>query len=819
MPHGVILMIDDERGIAQAVADRVRTRGGRVVLVQLTGGTGRVEQGVYQGDLTDPTVVSELVAMVRQQQGPISGIIHLLPLRDETDFAAMDLTAWRDRLRSEVKSLFYLARAAAEDLRQAGEAQGAWLVAATALGGACDMDVSGQRPLFPSHGGIAGLVKTLAREWPTVRCKVVDLDLENSTSALAQQLLQEIAADDAQVEVGYRGTRRRIPQLRLTPLDEDRPAYLTIDSDWTLAVTGGARGITAEVACELAERYQPRILLIGRSPMPQSEEPPQTAGLTSPQELKAALLRQMRQAGEPVTLALVEAAHRRLLKDREIRRNLARMRRAGATVHYYQADVRDEQAMAKLMEGIHQEYGRLDGVIHGAGVIEDKLIEDKTPDSFDRVFDTKVDGAFILARLLQADSLRFLALFSSVAGPFGNRGQCDYAAANEVLNKLAIHLDKSWPGRVVSINWGPWAKTGMVSPELQRQFAQRGLQLISIAAGRRIFDRELRWGRKGEAEVIVASGVGGTPEVDRSTPARIAFPLLQQATRSTVSGNGVEVVRTLEPSHDIYLRDHQLDGKPVLPLAMAMEMMAEVVQHGWPGLEVVGLRDLQVFRGVILEDSSKTIRLVARPQAKSSGGQSDGNVKVEITDPEGPAYPYYRATVELADRLPEPSLYQSPFADRLEPFPMTVDEAYRRWLFHGSLLQGIARIEGIADQGMSAILVPSSPQVCLSGASEGHWLIDPVVFDSGLQLVILWTRAYLDMTPLPSRFQRYRRFGALSASEVRCHLCVPTKPQDHIFHINIAFAGPDGRLLGLLENMETPFSKSLNRLAGSRLDR
>ena len=201
-------------------------------------------------------------------------------------------------------------------------------------------------------------------------------------------------------------------------------------------------------------------------------------------------------------------------------------------------------------------------------------------------------------------------MFSSAAGPFGNRGQCDYAAANEVLNKLAIYLDRRWPGRVVSINWGPWAKTGMVSPELQRQFAERGVQLIPIQAGRRMFDRELVYGRKGEAEVILAGGAWGAlarerdkgrtsekgREKDHLTAAsrprvfsQNAFPLLQRATLSIGGDNGVQAVRTLDPSHDLFLRDHQLDGRPVLPLAMAITRRGVVFVGASPSPEVPDL--------------------------------------------------------------------------------------------------------------------------------------------------------------------------------------------------------------------------------------
>jgi NAD(P)-dependent dehydrogenase (short-subunit alcohol dehydrogenase family) len=214
----------------------------------------------------------------------------------------------------------------------------------------------------------------------------------------------------------------------------------------------------------------------------------------------------MRQEGKMVTPAQVEAAYLRLLQDREIRSNLATMQQAGATVHYYQVDVSNAPACEALIDDVYRQYGRLDGVIHGAGVIEDRLLTDKAPDSFDRVFDTKVTSAFVLSRKLRPEALKFLVFFSSVAGRFGNRGQSDYAAANEVMNKLAIVLDHQWPGRVVSINWGPWAKTGMVSAEAQRQFAVRGIQLIEPQAGRWALESELRYGQKGEVEVILGAG-------------------------------------------------------------------------------------------------------------------------------------------------------------------------------------------------------------------------------------------------------------------------------------------------------------------------
>ncbi len=810
-PGRVILITDDETGVAQQIAGRLQQDGHPVALLRASTEQATLPPGVYGVDLQSAEKIEDLVGRIRNERGPLAALIHLLPLRVQVPFEEMSFQAWRERLASEARSLFLLGKAVRQDLEAAAEAGGAAVIGATGMGGVFGSgdlipDAAGS---FPGAGAVAGVLKTLAIEWPTVRVKAVDLHLTEGTAALAEHLLAELLAGDSQSEVGWRGSQR----LVLEPVPSALPESVAydIESEWVLLITGGARGITADVALELAERYHATLVLAGRSPLPPRDEQADTAGLTTPQELKAALIARLRSQGQTATPALVEKAYHQLLNEREIRENVRALERAGARVHYYSVDVRDEVEFGKLIDEIYRSFGRLDGVIHGAGIIEDKLVKDKAVESFDRVFGTKADSAFVLSRHLRPDSLRFLVFFSSVSGRFGNRGQADYAAANEVLNKLAIYLDQRWPSRVVAINWGPWDKLGMVSPELQQEFARRGVALIPPLVGRRMLDSEIRHGTKDVAEVIVA---GATKLSGAPTPRLAsAYPLLE-GFEVKASASGVELRRTVDPARDLFLRDHQLDGKPVFPFAMALELMAEVVQEAWPDLKVVGLRDMQLFKGLVVEHGPKDVRVAARAATDPPSDRIGADVIVEITDAERPNLRYYRVTVELADRMPEAPRYQAPALRGFQPFPLSVEEAYHQWLFHGPIFAGISEIEGIAEQGIMAALAPSSPRRCLNRVDEGEWLIDPVVFDSGLQLVILWTRAYLDMTPLPARFRRYHRFGSLSASRIDCYMEVPKPPEENIFTINIYFVDSEGRLVGLLEDMECPSSKALNRLAG-----
>src|SRR5215207_7986142 len=120
----------------------------------------------------------------------------------------------------------------------------------------------------------------------------------------------------------------------------------------------------------------------------------------------------------------------------------------------------------------------------------------------------------------QAVDVPGLAMFASITSRYGNRGQSDYAAANEVLSKLACDLDRRWPGRVVSIAWGPWAEVGMVA-DLEKHLTARGLKLIAPQQGATFAVDELVFGAKGEPEVVVAGGTETAPK-PKAAPQPIA---------------------------------------------------------------------------------------------------------------------------------------------------------------------------------------------------------------------------------------------------------------------------------------------------------
>jgi NAD(P)-dependent dehydrogenase (short-subunit alcohol dehydrogenase family) len=488
--------------------------GRQAVILRTTGVAGGEDgPGIYSADLTDTRAVAAVLARVRQDAGAVGGLVHCLPLADAAG------ASWDRQARRDTRSLYLLARELEGDLRASGKAARAFLLAATGLGGAFGF-AAGALPAdySPGHGGVLGFVKCLYDEWPEVMVRAVDLDATAEPPAdVADRLLAELSAEEGPAEVGWQNGRRLTWVPRPAPLvKEGAPAPL-VEPGAVVLVTGGARGITAEVALELGRRYRPTLLLVGRSPLP-PEEAGDTAGLTTPAPIKAALIARLGLEGRPPAPARVEAAYNRLMQDREVRANLDRLRQTGASVQYHPADVRDEAGFGALLDQLQGKFGPFAGVIHGAGVIEDRLVRDKTPESFDRVFDTKVVGARVLSARLNPDRLRFCVFFASLASRYGNKGQADYAAANEVLSKLALRLDRQWPGRVVSIAWGPWSQVGMVA-ELEKHLVGRGLRLIAPAEGPDLLLDELVYGKKGESEVILGGGAGALARAGKAAGA------------------------------------------------------------------------------------------------------------------------------------------------------------------------------------------------------------------------------------------------------------------------------------------------------------
>ena len=824
MPAGATVLVTMMPGdpLARAVAIEMKSLKCKTVFLEhdLPGADMTREKfdgSVYCADFTDFDRLATVVDDIRETHGSITALMHLAPLAAGGAFPLPNLAAWKNETGIMVKSLFYLAKLLSADLTAANRDGSAGIVAATVMGGtfaSADEYATPVEPGFsPISGGICGFLKCLADEMPGLNIRIVDNDPRDTPETIAVQITRELMTPSADIEVGYQDGCRLVLDIVDEPMGVKGQPRMTIEKGARLLVTGGARGITAAVALELARRFQPTLLLVGRTSLSENESA-ETAGITDEKHLKALLAENMKSQKEKIRPADLEKACHSLLARREIRKTLKQLRATGSEVHYLEGDVTDAAGFSRLIASVYEKYGGIDGVIHGAGQIEDKPVKDKDIGAFDRVFDTKADSLFILSRSLQADNLRFLALFSSVAGRYGNAGQADYGAANEVFNKTALYLNRVWPGRVVSFIWGPWDSRGMVSAELRRKFNAAGIFLIPRDTGVNHFINELLYGPATATEVIY----GGWDERKKSPTAdsRIAaLPLLSANTNFYPSRDGnVELIRRLDTDHDHYLRDHQLDGYPVLPMAMAMEMMAEAVAYRYPDHHLSAFNDFHVLRGIVLKNSFETINIVVNPTMKSD---TRTTLDIQIRDIRDKRRVFYRSSVEIMREKPVLDRHVSLDISHPEPFALSVSELYEKHLFHGPLWHGIRQVETIGKNGIIGRLKASRPRSYLPGiatSDDYDWLIDPLIIDSGLQLVALWMRCRMNAMPLPTRLKKFVRFAAAgNGGDQRCEVRVRIPDKGGVKSADLFFLTPDGSLSGRMEGLEIIGSESLNRLA------
>lgn len=748
----------------------------------------------------------------------VAGVIHLAALGAHALPHDAEMAAWQRELLVNEKSLFLILHALAAQLRS-----DAHVFAISALGGLFARDgaavADGSLSL---QGGGSGLIKSLREERPALRTRAIDLDPALADAELLAIITAELQLVGGRQEVGYPAGQRTLFRTQA----EEVPAQelLALPRDAVVLATGGARGITAEVLRELALPGNV-LVLTGRSAL--HEESPATQALRGESELRQYFIGEVRAGRMQLTPAQVQHKVAALVGLREMHSNIADLRQRGATVEYVAVDVTDEPALQRLLADLRQRHGKVSGVVHGAGVIEDKLLEDKTPDSWMRVVGTKVNGLLLLQKHLLAEELQFFAVFSSVAGRYGNSGQLDYATANELMSRLCCQLQCQWGERVkvLSLSWGPWGPTlfgaGMVTAETEKKFADKGVALVSAAQGRRLFAEALCLQASHRVEVVAGDGpweqhesevgrwLDGEEPGDSEAPSQ---PLLTHG-RIEHGEKGTEVLSfTIDPAHG-YLQEHCIDGVPVLPAAVALEMVAEAATLMWPGWLVAEVAEFRLLKGVQLTDASQALAVVINPPTYASSEGFDASITIRSGSGKQQRI-HYRAAVKMAQQLPEaPQHKVGEYRERELP----VVKAYQEWLFHGPRFQVIRAINGLSSRGAAALMCPSTPQQWLAGAHVAQrWIIDPAVLDAAPQMALLWARTFHDGSALPAQFGRVIRY--VEQLPERFHMdfqCLPGEA--HQVRANVYFSDDQGRLLLLIEELECIVDARLNRLGGTHL--
>jgi len=633
---------------------------------------------------------------------------------------------------------------AAKTIADKAQGEGAVFVTVQDTGG--DFGLTGSARAW--LGGLPGLVKTAAQEWPHAGLRAIDLERGGRDGAtlaevLAEELLRGgptrvVGASGGGLEVALAadGSRRTL-QSYAAEVQKSTPV---VTKDSVLLCSGGARGVTAATLIALAGDTGCSLILLGRTPLEDEDEA--LRGAQTDAALKKALLALAQAAGEKLTPAELGKRASRVLAGREVRATLNAIDMVGGRATYVAASVTDASALRAALAPIRAEFGKITGIVHGAGVLADRRIADKTVDQFDWVFSTKVDGLRTLLEVTAEDDISLLLTFSSVAARCGNRGQCDYAMANEVLNKVVTAESARRGGALFarSMGWGPWAG-GMVTPALKARFEAMGVPLIALPVGARMLVDELSDG-SGNVELVL----GGEPKPEA---------LLEDG---TAAGERFEV-HVSQATYPV-IDHHRVQGTPVVPVALVLEWFARGVGAARPDLVLHTIEHLKVLSGIKLEHfegGGEDFTVVVRRLSNGDGA----TFGLELLDSAGRRRYSARAR---AERVAHAASTRPTAPANLAALKGPVYDGVA--LFHGPQFQVIRGLPDVGDAGLMANLVGASEV----GWPQASWQTDPALVDGGLQLALLWTAHTLGGASLPTAlgklevFQRGLPVGELRAT-------------------------------------------------------
>ncbi|MFC8076429.1 SDR family NAD(P)-dependent oxidoreductase [Streptomyces sp. NPDC057307] len=517
----------------------------------------------------------------------------------------------------------------------------------------------------PVAGLFGGLVRSLSQELPGCLMFGVVTDGKDASAGLA--LLAEESAARRYIPVAYRmgGVRHELMLLPVATPPED--AGLGLPDDPVIVATGGARGITAHLVRELAADRAPRsVWLLGTGPAPDPSALAM-ARLPRPDALRELMVRHPSE-----TPAALSRRYDRAVQQAERGETLRELEllRGAAPVHYRQCDVLDEDAVRGVVDEILAVEGRVDLLVHGAGLTRSAGLTRKRLADFRAVRDVKVRGYAHLRAALGDRRPALWCSVSSTASFLGVPGDSDYGAANEFLLLAAAHARAAEGADEVALVSGLWVESGMASLNTASGafVIQRGeTGQLTDAQGREFFRTELR-GRGGGGLAATWIGDADWTTLERGAPGfraacaeaagTVAEPPrtpVPAARRAFLTGparyDGETAAWTFEVGLDEhpYLLEHLVDGRPTVPGTFILEMAAEAAAELAPGLLPARITDivLSQFIRAARHRWPRTLRVFAVREGD--------RVRVRITSPAVGPVPereHTRMVVHLARALP-----------------------------------------------------------------------------------------------------------------------------------------------------------------------
>ncbi|MDD4111511.1 MAG: amino acid adenylation domain-containing protein [Herbinix sp.] len=343
-------------------------------------------------------------------------IVHMASVNQQSDYN--DISSLKRNLQIGVYSLFHLVKVL--DMQIKGNTD-LFVISDYAN------EVTGEEAYInPHNGSLSSLTNVIAREYPNIHVKNIDID----SKTLGKDIIVDMLSNDQHYETAYRKGFRYVKELQNLNLDAIQDNSVSIKENSCYVICGGTGGIGLEIAKYFSIKKKVHMILLNRSGFP--ERTKWTEILKADMDSRLC---------HKINTIL------------EIEKN-------GSKITCYKADLSSMEGVKIVLDAVRSDFGRINGVIQCAGVGKYGLLATKSEEDFNEVLYPKIYGTWILNQLTMDDELDFFIMFSSVASIFSMPGQADYAAANAYMDSFAT-LRRHQGKKALSINWAMWKEVGM----------------------------------------------------------------------------------------------------------------------------------------------------------------------------------------------------------------------------------------------------------------------------------------------------------------------------------------------------------------------
>nr|WP_321258513.1 SDR family NAD(P)-dependent oxidoreductase [uncultured Pseudodesulfovibrio sp.] len=447
-----------------------------------------------------------------------------------------------------------------------------------------------------------------------------------------------------------------------------------------IVVTGGGKGVTAAVAGTIAA-LDVKLALLGRSP----ETAPDTKS------------------------------------------TLNSIKGMGCSVMYCSCDVTDAQAVGKAIKSVAKTYGRVDAVIHGAGLLKDGFLQLMSIEDFELVLKVKLQGLMNMVEAASGHGLRLVSAFSSVAAWHGNIGQSNYCAGNRAMAAYLESLaDRGIAGKTIWLP--PVDGVGMANdPEVKKLLAMKnmGQAYVPIASLARLIRLEIADGQPGWTLLSrpVTAPIGDRffptgPENELLGRAVHGLPMIDEITELKLETPEISIKRSVSHTTDPWLPNHKpypILKYPLFSAVMAVESLLETAKALYPDFTPTGVKDVHFLDMIpCSEEATRELRVTANGRDTSIGATRvaaslscrDMSPKGRQLDRWSDCYTAEIIMATTAEQMLTPPVWDG--VDSLPPVtlsPSKIADIYAKYTAQLDRYQVIRKITGANERGATGITV------------------------------------------------------------------------------------------------------------------